>query len=851
MILHRDIKSENIFLDDYIASGTRPTIKLGDFGIARTIGTQMATTFVGTPFYMSPELYRGDAYSFKSDVWSVGCVVYEMLTLSHAFKGINLPMVASNVMQGVYEPLPDSISSDFRTIVEEMLRPDADERPNAEDLLSRPFIKTHALAFLDKLATQGIPYPISIQGESSPAIPGAQTYAVPLPMARTIREQLEGLGWEADVPGFLAQPPEVKPPRRRRSSADVGGDAARKVAVASLVHAQPTPSGRDAGPQGHGGAMPALSAEVRRKVESATSRSGDPGGGAEGGGAGMSAARGTMGGDVTSASPPARPQQRRASCSGGYSLSPATAGGSLHLVAPQRGQPLGPNQSAGALWERELGLSPEQLAFPAPMDPPRKKSGAAAAAADAAAAAAAYGAGGGYGVGGGICNQGYSSSSGDGSAYLREESGGGGAEQGSHAPGASKQLLPRRRVSEIIIPRDPGWGIQEISHVVDAEAVAQEGPHARAGGEGQLSLPAIDPHAPGGGPRQGDGGGEGRSPMATSPLTRMIDASSSPTVSPRGRMPHSPSRLPGRASPRYGPSSPTVVDASARVPGGMAGGGGSVSPANAGAGGDVTASREHKSSVGGANKPGTLRRGSVGDAVTAGMHRVGSLEQGSPLATLRSVGIMGGRLSTDMPEVAGGSGHNYAGDAGVGHAPRGPYEEALEADGHGSRSVADSSQSSVEFVGPGDSMNSSFARSRSRRRFSVSDMRSAAGEGAGLSPDIRGPGGDAEHPLELGHEGRQGSTGSMMNGGRLVKLQPLPADLLRADTSGGGKPMLAPSLAKKLPSFSGVSGRGKVVLDPLLPAEASPTGKPGMLAGGGSKVLVLQRSAVSMTSAKT
>ncbi len=81
--MHRDLKTQNIFLTK------AGCIKLGDFGIARTLraGAEMAVTIVGTPFYMSPELMASKPYDFKTDMWSLGCVLHEMTSLQHAFSG--------------------------------------------------------------------------------------------------------------------------------------------------------------------------------------------------------------------------------------------------------------------------------------------------------------------------------------------------------------------------------------------------------------------------------------------------------------------------------------------------------------------------------------------------------------------------------------------------------------------------------------------------------------------------------------------------------------------------------------------------------------------------------------------
>ena len=82
-VLHRDLKPDNIFL------GSQGKIKIGDFGISKMFDSTKLYTFsmIGTPYYVSPELVQEEGYSYKSDVWAIGCILYELCFLRKAFDG--------------------------------------------------------------------------------------------------------------------------------------------------------------------------------------------------------------------------------------------------------------------------------------------------------------------------------------------------------------------------------------------------------------------------------------------------------------------------------------------------------------------------------------------------------------------------------------------------------------------------------------------------------------------------------------------------------------------------------------------------------------------------------------------
>jgi len=82
-------------------------LKLGDFGIAKVFAktNEIARTMVGTPYYISPEIVENQPYSFKTDIWSLGVILYEMCALKPPFDGSSLPGLAMRIVKGRYKPI--------------------------------------------------------------------------------------------------------------------------------------------------------------------------------------------------------------------------------------------------------------------------------------------------------------------------------------------------------------------------------------------------------------------------------------------------------------------------------------------------------------------------------------------------------------------------------------------------------------------------------------------------------------------------------------------------------------------------------------------------------------------------
>ncbi|CAE8629348.1 unnamed protein product [Polarella glacialis] len=180
-IIHRDMKTQNIFLSGCGASSPEFAVKLGDLGVAKVLNSaeSLAMTQIGTPYYMSPELFNNKPYGCKSDVWSLGCVLYELVNGHLAFEGQSLNGLALKIIKAQYTPIKaQSCSDEVKALIHSLLSTNPAHRPALQEILHFPAVRRRLPAALQAAICSAEAY-----GQEA----GAQAEAV-------FTEQLASLG---------------------------------------------------------------------------------------------------------------------------------------------------------------------------------------------------------------------------------------------------------------------------------------------------------------------------------------------------------------------------------------------------------------------------------------------------------------------------------------------------------------------------------------------------------------------------------------------------------------------------------------------------------------------------------
>lgn len=166
-MMHRDLKTANVLLT------TTGLVKLGDFGFSRqyedSLSNPVGSTFCGTPYYLSPELWHRQPYSKKSEMWALGVVLYEVMALKRPFGGRNMDDLISNICRGRRQPLPTSFSEELRSVCDRLLSVDPQQRPSLRQLFEEPFIRTN-LQTLQRSVERHNRIPENVRHEISEAI---------------------------------------------------------------------------------------------------------------------------------------------------------------------------------------------------------------------------------------------------------------------------------------------------------------------------------------------------------------------------------------------------------------------------------------------------------------------------------------------------------------------------------------------------------------------------------------------------------------------------------------------------------------------------------------------------------
>lgn len=155
MILHRDLKPENgrflpsvflkccsLLIELVVFLGEDQTVKLGDFGLSKLMQSHdFASTYVGTPFYMSPEICGAERYTLHSDIWSLGCIMYELCARGPPFNAKTHFHLVQKIKDGRVEPLPSIYSQELQNAIKSCLKTNPTHRPDTATLLNLPMIR--------------------------------------------------------------------------------------------------------------------------------------------------------------------------------------------------------------------------------------------------------------------------------------------------------------------------------------------------------------------------------------------------------------------------------------------------------------------------------------------------------------------------------------------------------------------------------------------------------------------------------------------------------------------------------------------------------------------------------------
>ena len=129
-------------LTSLVFLGADNSVKLGDFGLSKLMQSHdFASTYVGTPFYMSPEICAAERYTLHSDVWSLGCIIYELCARKPPFNAKTHLQLVQRIRDGRYDPLPSIYSPELQNVIKSCLKTNPQHRPDTAALLRLPIVR--------------------------------------------------------------------------------------------------------------------------------------------------------------------------------------------------------------------------------------------------------------------------------------------------------------------------------------------------------------------------------------------------------------------------------------------------------------------------------------------------------------------------------------------------------------------------------------------------------------------------------------------------------------------------------------------------------------------------------------